>query len=100
MERAEAAVEEEMARRRRPPGQHLLGVQGPDPRREAQARHGVRQVCASLGRQRQPYVSDLLQFKLVWAMLIPSRKAQWMQWLRHTRPEPPSINEQQLDEIR
>jgi NADH dehydrogenase [ubiquinone] 1 alpha subcomplex assembly factor 2 len=27
-------------------------------------------------------------------------KAQWMQWLRHTRAEPPSINEQQLDEIR
>merc|ERR1711939_1206072 len=25
---------------------------------------------------------------------------QWMQWLRHTRHEPPSINEQQLDEIR
>ncbi|KAF2426454.1 hypothetical protein EJ08DRAFT_651721 [Tothia fuscella] len=25
---------------------------------------------------------------------------QWMQWLRHTRSEPPSINEQQLDEIR
>lgn len=23
-----------------------------------------------------------------------------MQWLRHTRPEPPSIQEQQLDEIR
>lgn len=26
--------------------------------------------------------------------------AQWVQWLRHTRFEPPSISEQQLDEIR
>lgn len=26
--------------------------------------------------------------------------AQWVQWLRHTRHEPPTINEQQLDEIR
>jgi NADH dehydrogenase [ubiquinone] 1 alpha subcomplex assembly factor 2 len=25
---------------------------------------------------------------------------QWHQWLRHTRQDPPSINEQQLDEIR
>ena len=26
--------------------------------------------------------------------------ASWMQWLRHTRHEAPTINEQQLDEIR
>jgi NADH dehydrogenase [ubiquinone] 1 alpha subcomplex assembly factor 2 len=31
---------------------------------------------------------------------VDPQAAQWMQWLRHTRTEPPSINEQQLDEIR
>jgi NADH dehydrogenase [ubiquinone] 1 alpha subcomplex assembly factor 2 len=34
------------------------------------------------------------------ASIANPASAQWVQWLRHTRFEPPSINEQQLDEIR
>ena len=37
---------------------------------------------------------------LLLRILIQRRTAPWIQWLRHTRHEPPSINEQQLDEIR
>lgn len=94
------------APRRRPSRQHVLGIQRRHKCQAAPAHRTVPSTNPLFRHQDHSYVHRALEsfsipsplFRLTDRSLPPI--AQWHQWLRQTRHDPPSIREQQADVAR